>query len=318
MQRLLESGGLQAKLRVSQPGDADEQEADRAAEQCLSSSQALAPAAAQVRLRRFLLAVSERRRQEPVIHRTRQPGRLRSFPLSIQRQAATPTPTNSHRAAADEADTSDQAKHPGAHPRTLIVEDDAPSLGAGADAQAGVRLACCRPRPAPRPMRCWNRSDIRPRAAPTSRSGWSTTRTQDAQHLTRAMHKYAPETVRARSAHEAIALVNQRVERAALSWAKTGKVTDLPEGIQEEMARRRRVSGSGAGFAHSGFGSALLGFIGGGRRKRRSRRESKVQRKDRGTEPGRRARCGGGERAAGIGAVARRARAEPDVGGVRV
>ena len=93
---------------------------------------------------------------------------------------------------------------------------------------------------------------------------------QDAAHLMRAMHKYAPETGRARSAHEAIALVNQRVERAALSWAKTGKVTDLPEGVQEEMAG----GGGDAGFlgkvmglGHSGFGSALLGFLGGERKK---------------------------------------------------
>jgi hypothetical protein len=89
---------------------------------------------------------------------------------------------------------------------------------------------------------------------------------KDAAHLMRAMHKYAPETVRARSAHEAIALVNQRVERAALSWAKTGKVTDLPEGIQEEMSGGGGGGFLGAvmGFAHSGFGSALLGFLGGG------------------------------------------------------
>ncbi len=106
---------------------------------------------------------------------------------------------------------------------------------------------------------------------------------QDAQHLTRAMHKYAPETVRARSAHEAIALVNQRVERAALKWAKTGRVTDLPDGIPEEMSGGGGFLGAVLGFAHSGFGSALLGFIGGGKKgeKESGASGSGVQRKSR-------------------------------------
>jgi hypothetical protein len=40
VQSLLRSGAIQAKLRVSQPGDADEQEADRMAEQVVSSASA--------------------------------------------------------------------------------------------------------------------------------------------------------------------------------------------------------------------------------------------------------------------------------------
>jgi hypothetical protein len=83
-----------------------------------------------------------------------------------------------------------------------------------------------------------------------------------------AMHKSAPETVKARSAHVAISQINQRVERAALSWAKTGKMSGLPEGMQSEMMGAAG-GGSGflgavAGFAKSGFGKGLLGFLGGG------------------------------------------------------
>src|SRR5262249_47109053 len=82
MQQLFESGGLQAKLRTSQPGDAHEQEADRAAE--------------------------------------------------------------------------DQARHPGEHPRTLILEDDAESVGPG-QMRKREFVSLQKTRPALRPTRCWSR-----------------------------------------------------------------------------------------------------------------------------------------------------------------
>src|SRR5262249_40225791 len=113
---------------------------------------------------------------------------------------------------------------------------------------------------------------------------------------TRAMHKYAPETGRARSAHEAIALVNQRVERAALKWAKTGKGTDLPDGISEEMAGGGGFLGAVLGFAHCGLGRAVLGFIGGGR-KQHEAGGSGVDEK-----------AGGGKAAAGSPTVQRKSR----------
>ncbi len=115
-------------------------------------------------------------------------------------------------------------------------------------------------------MRCWSRWGTVPKGCPYIKKWLEHYKGQDSAHLTRAMRKYAPETVRARSAYEAIALVNQRVERAALKWAKTGKVTDLPDGIPEEMAGGGGFLGAVLGFAHSGFGSALLGFIGGGKK----------------------------------------------------
>ena len=45
---------------------------------------------------------------------------------------------------------------------------------------------------------------------------------------------------------------------------QTGKVSDLPEGIQEEMGGGGFL-GAVSGFVHSGFGKGLLGFLGGGR-----------------------------------------------------
>jgi len=265
MRRLLESGRLQAKLHVSQPGDADEREADRPAEQIVSAQPA-------PRLQRKCACGGScgqcQEEQESIIHRRARtaPG-LRSVPFSIQRQTATSTTDErSHRAAAADADTRrDQAQHPGGHPRTLIVEDDAPSLVPGQmrkrEFVALLQSTTCATADA-----VLASVGHGTKGCPYIKKWLAHYKEQDAAHLTRAMRKYAPETGRARSAHEAIALVNQRVERAALTWAKTGKVTDLPDGIQEEMGGGGGFLGAVMGFAHSGFGSALLGFIGGGKK----------------------------------------------------
>ena len=265
--QLLESGGLQAKLRVSQPGDADQQEPDRAAELIVSSL-------ATPRLQRNCACggtcASCQEEEDQVIHRSARGPKaaLRSLPFSIQRQTATTTTAEdaSHRSSAAEAGArEDQTRHPGEHPRTLIVEDDEPSLGPGQMRKREfvtlLQTTACATADAV--LESVGHST---KGCPYIKKWLEQYKGQDADHLTRAIRKYAPETVRARSAHEAIALVNQRVERAALKWVKTGKVTDLPEGIQAEM------TGSGGGFvgavmgfAQSGFGSAVLGVLGGGK-----------------------------------------------------
>jgi hypothetical protein len=269
MLQLLESGGLQAKLRVSQPGDADEQEADRAAEHVVSSQPT-------PRLQRKCNCGGScsQCQEEEVIHRSaRTAPVLGSFPFSIQRQAATTTTEGtSHRAPAAEAGArADQAKHPGERPWTLVVEDDAPTLGPGQmrkrEFVSLLQTTTCSTADA-----VLEAVKHTTKGCPYIKKWLDHYKGQDAQHLMRAMHKYAPETQRARSAHEAIALVNQRVERAALSWAKTGKVTDLPEGIQEEMAGGGGgFLGKVMGFAQSGFGSGLLGFIGGGKKEEKGK-----------------------------------------------
>src|SRR5262249_1226461 len=181
----------------------------------------------------------------------------------------------------------DQAKHPGEHPRTLIVEDDAPTLGPGQMHKTAfvtlLQTTTCATADA-----VLEAVGHTTKGCPYIKKWLEHYKRQDAAHLMRAMHKYAPETLRARSAHEAIALVNQRGERASLNWAKTGKGTDLPEGVQEEMKGEGgggRFVGAVMGFAHSGFGSALLGFLGGGKKEsgggKKERKESGagVQRK---------------------------------------
>jgi hypothetical protein len=54
---------------------------------------------------------------------------------------------------------------------------------------------------------------------------------QEAQHVERAIHKYAPETAYARMASDYIPVVSERVRQAMGVWARTGKITGVPDGI---------------------------------------------------------------------------------------
>jgi hypothetical protein len=59
---------------------------------------------------------------------------------------------------------------------------------------------------------------------------------QDNQHIERAVHRYAPETVDATTATEVIALISARVDQAVAVWATTGQITGVPEGVPTEGA----------------------------------------------------------------------------------
>jgi hypothetical protein len=260
--RLFESGMAQTKLRVSQPGDADEQQADRVADQIVSAKH-------QPVLQRkcacsggAACSKCAQEQEDELIHRSAV-GPLHPSPFSIQRAAvgeADHSATTSGAAAQHNA-----AKRPGERPHVVIVEDDAPSVAPGQMRKtrfvALLQTSTCATADA-----VLASVGHTTKGCPYIKKWLDHYKDKDAHHLTRAMNKYAPETVRARSAHEAIALVNHRVQRAALSWAKTGKVSDLPEGIQEEMTGGGGLLGAAAGFASSGFGSALLGFLGGGKK----------------------------------------------------
>ena len=152
------------------------------------------------------------------------------------------------------------------HPPAVILEDDAPSVAPGQMRKTQfltlLQSSACATADA-----VLESVGHTTKGCPYIKKWLDRYKDKDAQHLTRAIHKYSPETLRARSAHEAIALVNHRVQRAALSWAKTGKVSDLPEWIHEEMGGGGFL-GAVAKFAHSGFGSALLGFVGGSKKER--------------------------------------------------
>ena len=97
---------------------------------------------------------------------------------------------------------------------------------------------------------------------------------QDSRHVERALLKYAPEAVRARSAREYIPIISNRVERAVLNWAKTGEITGVPPELANQfMGTGGGLLGALQGFASSKIGSSVLGFLGG------SSKESTVQRK---------------------------------------
>jgi len=237
MQRLLESGGLQAKLRVSQPGDADEQDADQAAEQIISAQAA-------PRLQRKCACGGSCSRcqeeQEQIIHRSARttPPTPQSFPFSIQRQASTTTTEeSSHRAPAAEAGARrDQAQHPGEHPRALIVEDGAPSLAAGQMHKTQF-LNLLQSRACATVDEVLKSVGHSTKRCPYIEKWLEYYRDKDAQYLMRVMHKYVPETARARTAHEAIGLMSGHARRAALTWARTGKVTEVPDGLPDMMLR---------------------------------------------------------------------------------
>jgi hypothetical protein len=93
---------------------------------------------------------------------------------------------------------------------------------------------------------------------------------QDSQHIERALHRYAPETAGAKSARDAIRLVVTRVQKAALTWAKTGKVEGLPPELAGQLGGGGGFLGAVQSFASSGVGGAILGFIGGRRNKESS------------------------------------------------
>lgn len=243
MSRLLESGGLQAKLLVSQPGDADEQEADRAVEQVVSSQTV-------PRLQRKCACGGScpQCQEEEVIHRSaRTTPVLGSFPFSIQRQAATTTTTEdtSRRATAAEAGArEDQARHPGERPRTLIVEDDAPSLAPGQMHKTQF-LNLLQSRACATADEVLKSVGHTTKRCPYIKKWLEYYKDKDAQYLMRVMHKYVPETARARTAHGAIVLMNERAKRAALIWVKTGKVSEVPEGLPAEMLHGEGLPGGG-------------------------------------------------------------------------
>jgi Domain of unknown function (DUF4157) len=239
MQQLLETGAIQAKLRISQPGDADEVEADRVARSITST-----------------------------VHRDEaQPRRFSGEAglRAVQPRAAGPA---IQRATVDSPSRSSSARDLPSRPAHFIVEDDTPRLERGqmrkseflkllkssTIATADAALSAQR-----KPVKS---SDyVEQWLAPYA--------DQHSQNLETALTKYAPETARAHSAREYISLINSRVGRGVIEWAKTGKVSGLPADLAGQFG-----GGGGGGatggffgalrsFASSGVGSKILGFLGG-------------------------------------------------------
>jgi len=253
MRQLLEGGAIQAKLRVSQPGDPDEQEADRIAERVVSASHA-------PKIRRKCACAGGppcakcASEDEETIHRSAAGPLFRVPELSIQRapaeQSATP----------EEPPAKTGPHHHATHP--LVIEDDAekiePQQMRKSQFLALLRTDACATADAV--LMSVGKST---KGCPYIEKWLAHYEKQSSPHIEAAMRKYAPETARARSAREAIRLLLVRVQKAALSWAKTGKVDDLPPEMAGEITGQKSLLDKVHDFATTGVAGAIFGFIGG-------------------------------------------------------
>lgn len=64
-------------------------------------------------------------------------------------------------------------------------------------------------------------------------------RSRSSRQIERALHRYAPETVRAERAADYIPLVVERVRRAVATWARTGEITGIPTDLAAGAALAR-------------------------------------------------------------------------------
>ncbi len=228
MLRLLESGLIQTKLRVSQPGDSDEQEADRVADHIVSAQR---------------VPVLQRKcacsggapcskcagdQEEDLIHRSVATPALGSFPLSLQRALADATTGNGPAppGAAAAAPQSPGMRRPG----PLIVEDDAKSFAPGQMKKSAffdlLQADVCATADAE--LAVVGRST---KSCPYIEKWLAFYRGQSSSHIEQALIKYAPEAAGATSARDYIVQVRQRVRQAVATWAKTGEVTGVPPGV---------------------------------------------------------------------------------------
>jgi hypothetical protein len=261
MLQLLEAGVLQAKLRVSQPGDADEIEADRVAEKIVSRQHA---------------PVVQRKcscggdtpcskcagEDEEKIHRSVATPMLRSPESVIQRSPADPSTAATQTGPGAEPETPAKPTKP---PAQVVVDDEAKTV-APHQMRKSQFIAVLRAEACTAADAILASVGHTTKSCPYIEKWLGFYEKQSSQHIEQALHKYAPETAGARNAHEAIRLAVKRVQRAALTWAKTGKV----QGVPSELAGQFPGGGLLGGIqsaASSGVGGAILGFFSGQKKK---------------------------------------------------
>jgi uncharacterized protein DUF4157 len=256
MVQLLGAGSIQTKLRVSQPGDPDEAEADRAADQVVAATHA-------PKIQRKCACAGSgtpcakcEEEETGTIHRSVASPMLRSTQLSLQRAPAGPATANTPDQAGNPPKPSPTPSH--AHP--LVVEDDAKSV-ATHQMRKSAFIALLRADACATADAVLTSVGRTTKSCPYIEKWLAFYEKQSSDHIERAILKYAPETATARSAHEAIRLTVMRVQRAAMTWAKTGKVTDLPADLAGQIPGQG-VLGAVQSFASSTVGGALLGFLG--------------------------------------------------------
>lgn len=87
---------------------------------------------------------------------------------------------------------------------------------------------------------------------------------QDSLYIERAIRRYAPETTHAATARDYIPIIAQRVRRSVETWARTGGIIGIPNGLSMGMAGRGLLGGIGEMI--SGVGSIFFKARNGGAR----------------------------------------------------
>jgi hypothetical protein len=241
MTRLLQSGAVQAKLHVSQPGDADENEADRAAQHVVATRPAQQECACGGSCSKC--AADQEQRRVPGLQ-------LSSFSSRLQRAAK----DASGQPEAVAADPQSQGSTPG-----LIVDDEATISSPGQMKKSVffdlLEADICATADAE--LKAVGRSS---QGCPYVQKWLAFYRVQSSRHLEAAILKYAPDTADAVTARDYILHIRRRVRRAVAIWARTGKITGVPPGIgvmPEEPTEQARKG--------EGFGTGLLRAVAGGR-----------------------------------------------------
>jgi Domain of unknown function (DUF4157) len=142
---------------------------------------------------------------------------------------------------------------------TLLVEDDAPQVQPGqmrkSEFLAQLRTATCEA--ADEALRGTIYSSM---GCPYIERWFGYYAEQSSEHVERALHKYAPETGRARSARDYIPIVTRRVRQGVAQWAKTGEVSGVPPELAQGGMPGATFQGL-ASAALSGIGSAIGGAV---------------------------------------------------------
>ena len=189
---------------------------------------------------------------------------LSSVSPSIQRQPETVSPGSAPVTTATEPTTENTAEETAAP--ALIVEDEADTVETGQMKKTEflneLRTAVCSTA-----EEALAGTDQTTDGCPYLEYWFNYYRNKDSQHVERAIHKYAPDTARATTAKDYIAPITARVRRAVTTWAETGEITGVPEGISLAGGAGGLLSGiagaasrvaSGAGKLLSGIGNLLF------------------------------------------------------------
>jgi hypothetical protein len=79
---------------------------------------------------------------------------------------------------------------------------------------------------------------------------------KNSTHIERTIHRYAPGTRRVTSAAEYITIFTQRARQSAETWARTGEITGIPEGLPVNLPGMGFLGDIGKAF--SGIGGLFL------------------------------------------------------------